>query len=57
MDICINDITILYIMVNNSPKQVEVGVEFTHEDSLTTATFIFPYECNFCTMIDMVIRL
>lgn len=57
MDICINDITILYIMVNNTPKQVEVGVQFTHEDSLTKATFIFPYECNFCTMIDMVMRL
>lgn len=57
MSIWSNDITILYIMVNNSPKQVEVGVEFTHEDSLTTATFIFPYECDFCTMIDRVMRL
>lgn len=57
MGIWFNDITILYIMVNNSPKQVEVGVEFTHEGSLTTATFIFPYECNFCNMIDMVMRL
>lgn len=50
----VNDINILYILVSKSPKQVELGVEFTHEESLTRAKVIFPYECKFGDIIRML---
>lgn len=49
-----NDINILYILVSKSPKQVELGVEFTHEKTPTIAKVIFPYECEFGDIIRML---
>ena len=46
-----HNINILYILVSKSPKQVELGVEFTHEEALTRDKVIFPYECNFGDII------
>lgn len=52
-----NGIIILYLSVNQSPKQVELYVDFTHEESLTRAKFIFPYDCTFGAIIKMLLRL
>ena len=57
MDVQDNGIMILYLSVSNSPKQVELCVDFTHEESLTRAKFIFPYECTFGDIIRMLMRL
>lgn len=50
-----NDINILYILVSKSPKQVELGVEFTREEALTRDKVIFPYECKFGDIIRVLI--
>lgn len=57
MDVQDNGITIFYLSVSHSPKQVELCVNFTHEESLTRAKFIFPYECVFGDIIRMLMRL
>lgn len=57
MDVQDNGITILYLSVSHNPKQVELCVDFTHEESLTRAKFIFHYECVFGDIIRMLMRL
>ena len=57
MDVQDNGIMILYLSVSYSTKQVELCVDFTHEESLTRAKFSFAYECTFGDIIRMLMRL